>query len=160
NDATIAAAQVQLSFTRIVAPVTGRVGLRRIDAGNLVRPSDQEGLVTVTQMAPISIVFSLPQELLSRVQPLLRDPSSGEVTAFDRAAGTRLAVGKLSMIDNAIDTGTGTFRLRAEFENKDQALWPGQFATVELRTAVSTEATVVPARAVQHGLQGPFVYRV
>ncbi|MGE4059875.1 MAG: efflux RND transporter periplasmic adaptor subunit, partial [Sphingomonadales bacterium] len=112
SDAAIAAAQVQLSYTRIVAPVSGRIGLRRIDPGNLVRASDTEGLVTVTQIAPISVVFSLPQTLVPSVQPLLKQPESASVVAFDRDNGTRLAEGRLSMIDNQIDAATGTIKLR------------------------------------------------
>jgi RND family efflux transporter MFP subunit len=160
DEATIAAAKVDHSFTRIVAPITGRIGFRRVDAGNVVRPSDPEGLLTITQLAPISIVFTLPQEMLSQIQPLLLETGGAPVTAFDREAGSELAAGKLSMIDNAIDTNTGTFRLRAEFTNENHPLWPGQFATVELRTGVSRDVVVVPARAVQRGLDGPYVYRV
>ena len=160
SDAAIAAAQVQMSFTRITAPVSGRVGLRRVDPGNLVRASDADGLVTVTQIAPISVVFSLPQTLVSSVQPLLKQPDRAPVVAFDRDNGTRLAEGRLSMIDNQIDTATGTIKLRAEFDNADGSLWPGQFVTVRLRIGMSANATVVPPRAVRQGLEGPFVFRV
>lgn len=160
SDAAIAAAQVQMSFTRITAPVSGRIGLRRVDPGNLVRVSDADGLVTVTQIAPISVVFSLPQTLVSSVQPLLKQPDRAPVVAFDRDRGTRLAEGRLSMIDNQIDTATGTIKLRAEFDNADGSLWPGQFVTVRLQIDRSAGATVVPPRAVKQGLEGPFVFRV
>lgn len=160
NDAAIAAAQVQMSYTRITAPVSGRVGLRRVDPGNLVRASDTDGLVTVTQIAPISVVFSLPQTLVPAIQPLLKQPDGAPVVAFDRDNGTRLAEGRLSMIDNQIDTATGTIKLRAGFDNADGSLWPGQFVTVRLRIGLSANATVVPPRAVKQGLEGPFVFRV
>ncbi len=160
NDAAIAAAQVQLSYTKIIAPVSGRIGLRRVDPGNLVRASDSEGLVTVTQIAPISVVFSLPQTLVPNIQPLLKQPGGARVTAYDRDNGTELADGQLTMIDNQIDTATGTIRLRAEFVNADGSLWPGQFVTVRLQIGLSGNATVVLPRAVKQGLEGPFVFRV
>ena len=160
NDAAIAAAQVQMSYTRITAPVSGRVGLRRVDPGNLVRASDSDGLVTVTQIAPISVVFSLPQTLVPSIQPLLKQQGGALVTAFDRDKGTRLADGRLTMIDNQIDTTTGTIKLRAEFDNADGSLWPGQFVTVRLQIGLSAKATVVSPRAVKQGLDGPFVFRV
>ncbi|WP_222842005.1 efflux RND transporter periplasmic adaptor subunit [Cystobacter ferrugineus] len=160
NEALIAAAQVRLSYTRITSPVTGRVGLRRVDAGNVVRPSDVQGLVSVTQIDPIAVVFSLPQDELPRLQALLRDPAGAAVTAFDRAGGTTLAEGRLSMIDNQIDPSTGTISLKAEFPNAEGKLWPGQFVAVEFRTGESQDATVVSARTIQRGRQGPFVFRI
>jgi RND family efflux transporter MFP subunit len=160
NDAAIAAAQVQLSYTRITAPVSGRIGLRRVDPGNLVRATDADGLVTVTQIAPISVVFSLPQTLVPSIQPLLKQPGEAVVVAYDRDNGTPLAEGRLSMIDNQIDTTTGTIKLRAEFANTDGSLWPGQFVTVKLRIGETVKATVVPPRAVKQGLEGPFVFRI
>lgn len=160
NDATIAATRVQLSFTRITSPVNGRAGLRRVDVGNVVRASDADGLVSVTQIDPISVVFSLSQDLMSRLRPYLDDPASAPVQAYDRDAGTRVASGALSMIDNQIDVTTGTIRLRAEFANPEGALWPGQFVTVELRTGMHPNALVVAPSAVQRGLDRPFVFRV
>lgn len=160
NDATIAATRVQLSFTRITSPVQGRVGLRRVDVGNVVRASDTEGLVTVTQIDPISVVFSLSQELLPRLRGFLTEPQAAPVTAYDREAGERVATGNLSMIDNQIDSSTGTIRLRAEFPNTSGALWPGQFVTVELRTGFHANAIVVAPSAVQRGLERPFVFVV
>lgn len=160
NDAAIAAARVQLSYTRITAPVSGRIGLRRVDPGNLVRATDTEGLVTVTQIAPISVVFSLPQTLVPSIQPLVKQPGGAPVTAYDRDNGNRLAEGRLRMIDNQIDTATGTIRLRAEFANEDGSLWPGQFVTVRLQIGQSPAAVVVSPRAVKQGLEGPFVFRV
>jgi RND family efflux transporter MFP subunit len=160
NDATIAAQQVQLSFTKITSPVNGRVGLRRVDAGNLVQLGDTEGLVTVTQVDPISVIFTLPQELLMRLQGLTQGETLAHVGAYDRDGGVLLAEGKLTTIDNQVDASTGTIRMRAEFANRDGKLWPGQFVTVRLQTGVSGDALVVPARTVRQGLQGPFVFRV
>lgn len=159
SEALVAAAQVQHSYTRITAPVSGRVGLRRVDAGNLVRTSDADGLVTVTQMNPISVIFTLPQEQLGSVRHLL-DGSAAPVVAYDRDGGTALAQGQLAVIDNEIDAGTGMVRLRAEFANADGSLWPGQFVTVRLQTGISNGALVLPAQSVRLGLNGSYVYRV
>lgn len=160
NEATIAAQQVQLSYTKITSPVNGRVGLRRVDPGNLVQLGDTAGLVTVTQVDPISVIFTLPQELLGTVQGLTRGKPYAHVGAYDRDGGTLLAEGTLTTIDNQVDASTGTIRLRAEFDNKEGKLWPGQFVTMRLQTGVSDDALVVPSRAVRQGLQGPFVFRV
>ncbi|WP_129641014.1 efflux RND transporter periplasmic adaptor subunit [Peristeroidobacter agariperforans] len=160
NEATIAAQQVQLSFTKITSPVNGRVGLRRVDPGNLVQVGDADGLVAVTQVDPISVIFTLPQELLGRLQGLTHGDSFAHVGAFDRDGGVLLAEGKLTTIDNQVDASTGTIRLRAEFTNTQDKLWPGQFVTVRLQTGVSGNALVVPTRSVRQGLEGPFVFRV
>lgn len=160
NEATIAAQQVQLSYTQITSPVTGRVGLRRVDAGNLVQAGDAEGLVAVTQVDPISVIFTLPQELLTTVQGLTGGTRNAHVSAFDRDGGVLLGEGKLTTIDNQVEAATGTIRLRAEFANREGKLWPGQFVTVRLQTGVSDNALVVPARTVRQGLEGPFVFRV
>jgi RND family efflux transporter MFP subunit len=155
----IAAQRVQLSYTRILSPVRGRTGIRRVDQGNLVQAGDPTGLVTVTQIDPISILFTLPQESVSHLKtpPGAKGPS---VTAYDRDAGIPLAQGKLTTFDNQIDVATGTLRLRAEFDNADGKLWPGQFVTLQLQTGVTANAIVLPARAVRQGLNGAFVYRI
>lgn len=159
SEAAVATAQVQLSYTRIVAPVSGRVGLRRVDPGNLVRTSDTEGLVTVTQVDPISVIFSLPQQQLARVQPLLQgEPAT--VIALERDNGTELTRGRLSTVDNQVDASTGMVRMRARFANDDGRLWPGQFVAVRLQTGVEAGALVVPTQAVRQGLKGPFAFRV
>lgn len=159
SEAAVATAQVQLSYTRIVAPVSGRVGLRRVDPGNLVRTSDAEGLVTVTQVDPISVIFSLPQEQLSRVRPLLQgEPAT--VIALERDNGTELTRGRLSTVDNQVDATTGMVRMRAGFANEDGRLWPGQFVAIRLQTGVQAGALVVPTQAVRQGLKGPFAFRV
>jgi membrane fusion protein, multidrug efflux system len=160
SDATLAAQRVQLSFTRIVSPVRGRVGIRRIDPGNLVQAGDANGIVTVTQMDPISIVFTLPQEALARLHTTWKGSDAARVTALERDDGTTLAHGQLTTFDNQIDTATGTLRLRAQFANADGKLWPGQFVALHLETGLTANALVVPARAVQQGLSGAFVYRI
>jgi membrane fusion protein, multidrug efflux system len=159
-EARIAAQRVQLSFTEIRSPVRGRVGIRRIDPGNLVQAGDANGLVTVTQIDPISIVLTLPQEMLPRLRHALDSGRPVSVTAFDRDGSAPLAQGRLTTLDNQIDAATGTLRLRAELDNASGDLWPGQFVTLQLETGISANATVVPAHAVQQGLEGAFVYRV
>jgi membrane fusion protein, multidrug efflux system len=160
SEARIAAQRVQLSFTEIRSPLRGRVGIRRVDPGNLVQAGDVNGLVTVTQIDPISAVFTLQQEFLPRLREAMKSSRPAPVTAFDRDAGVLLGRGRLMTIDNQIDVATGTLRLRAEFDNADQSLWPGQFVALQLETGVSIGAVVVPARAIQQGLKGAFVYRV
>lgn len=159
SEARIVAQRVQLSFTEIRSPVRGRLGIRQIDPGNLVQAGNEKGLVTVTQVDPISIVFTLPQETLPRLRHATRNRQVA-VTAYDRDAGEPLAQGRLTTLDNQIDVATGTLRLRAEFDNTQGELWPGQFVTLQLETGTSENATVVPAHAIQQGLNGAFVYRV
>ena len=160
SEARIAAQRVQLSFTEIRSPVRGRVGIRRIDPGNLVQAGNESGLVTVAQVDPIAVVFTLPQELLPRLREAVGRTEAARVTAFDRDAGVPLAQGRLTTLDNQIDVATGTLRLRAEFDNPEGALWPGQFVALQLETGISANAIVVPAQAVQQGPKGAFVYRV
>ncbi|WP_434030647.1 efflux RND transporter periplasmic adaptor subunit [[Pseudomonas] boreopolis] len=159
NQAAVDAAQVQLSYTRILAPMDGRVGLRQVDPGNLVRASDAQGLVTVQQTDPISVVFALPQDSLPQLRQAL---AAGDVAvqALDRDGGQLLAEGTLQVIDNQVEETSGTVRLRARFANDDDRLWPGQLVSVRVRTGQSADALVVDAAAVQRGMQGNFVYRV
>ena len=158
--AAVQSAEVQRSYASILSPITGRVGMRRVDPGNLVQANDANGLFSVVQVDPISVVFSLPQQDLPRLQPLLEDPTRAEVAAFDRDAGTTLATGHLTNVDNQVDQATGTIQLRAEFANPDGRLWSGQFVTVQLRTGIDHDASVVSSRAVQNGLDGTFVFRI
>ncbi|MBI2994158.1 MAG: efflux RND transporter periplasmic adaptor subunit [Gammaproteobacteria bacterium] len=160
SEAAIDAAEVQLSYTRITSPVSGRAGIRRVDAGNLVRASDNEGLVTVTQFDPIAVVFSLPQSLLPQVQALLDQATPATVVAFDRDGGTVLAQGRLVLMDNQIDARTGTIGLKAGFPNAEGRLWPGQFVTVQLYTGVSAGVLTVSSSAVQRGRDSLYVYRL
>ncbi|MEI2454698.1 efflux RND transporter periplasmic adaptor subunit [Lysobacter firmicutimachus] len=159
NQAAVDAAQVQLSYTRIVSPIDGRVGLRRVDPGNVVRTGDAQGLVTVQQVDPISVVFSLTQDQL----PALRAAQAAgtvAVQALDRDAGRVLGEGELRVIDNRVDEATGTVRLRAVFDNPGDRLWPGQLVSVRVRTGEERGATVVAAEALQRGVEGSFVYRL
>jgi RND family efflux transporter MFP subunit len=159
NLAAIANAQVQLSYTQIRSPVTGRVGIRNVDPGNLVRTSDTQ---SVTQIDPIGIEFALPQQMLPTLQSLLKAPTAAVVQAYLDADGESklLAEGHLALIDNQISATTGTLRVKAEFDNKDGLLWPGQLVTIKLRTAVDESALVVPPPVVQRGVDGHFVYRL
>ncbi|MBM0106564.1 efflux RND transporter periplasmic adaptor subunit [Steroidobacter sp. S1-65] len=160
SEARIEAQRVQLSFSEIRSPMRGRIGIRRIDPGNLVQAGDEQGLVIVTQVDPISIVFTVPQEMLSRLRAATKASRQMQVTAFDRDGGEPLAHGRLTTIDNQVDVATGTLRLRAEFDNDSNELWPGQFVTLQLETGTTANATVLPAQAIQQGMEGPFVYRV
>lgn len=160
NDAAIANARARLSFTRIVSPIDGRVGLRRVDPGNVVQPNSAEGLVSVTQLDPIAVVVALPQDSLSVLQTLLHEKTEAPVLALDRPGGQVLAQGKLQMIDNKVDRASGTIQLKTVFPNPAEKLWPGQSVAVALQTGFLPQATVVSAKAVQRGIDGPFVYRV
>ncbi len=160
SDAAISHAQTQLSFTRITAPFDGRAGMRRVDQGNLVTANSSTGIVTITQMDPISVVFTLPQELLPQLRPLLSGTNKAAVVAREQSGSAELARGRLTMIDNQIDNTTGTIRLRAEFANAEGSLWPGQFVTVQLQTGNSADAVVLPVQAVRQSLNGSYVFRV
>lgn len=162
NQAAIVNAQVQLSYTQIRSPVTGRVGIRNVDPGNLVRSSDTQSLFSVTQIDPIAVEFALPQQLLPTLQQLLKAPEPALVLAFMDADHQRtlLGEGRLALIDNQISANTGTLRIKAEFDNKDGLLWPGQLVTVKLRTGLDRGALVVPPPVVQRGIDGHYVYRL
>lgn len=158
--ANVNAAQVNLSFTRIVAPVSGRVGIRQVDQGNLVRVSDLNGIVTVAQIDPISIVFPVPQNVLGELQANFGRPDGRIVEALDRETRLSLGEGAITAIDNQLDVTSGTARVRAQFANGQAALTPGAFVAVQLRTGSSPNAVVLPARVVRPGVEGQFVYRV
>ena len=163
NQAAIDAAQVQLSYTQIRSPVTGRVGIRNVDEGNFLRTGDSEGLFTVTQIDPIAVEFSLPQQMLPTLQRLIAAPDPALVKAYvgaDGNTGELLGEGHLSLIDNQINPNTGTLRAKAEFDNAAQRLWPGQLVTLKIQTALDKNALVVPPTVVQRGLEQHFVYRV
>jgi membrane fusion protein, multidrug efflux system len=151
--------KLNLVYTRITAPVSGRIGLRQVDVGNMVHASDPNGLLIITQLQPISVIFSLPQDQL---QPVSRQMRNGKlpVEAYSRDDQTRLAAGTLLTIDNQIDATTGTGKLKAVFDNRDRALWPNQFVNVHLLLETRKNSTVVPAAAVQRGPQGTYVFTV
>ena len=163
NTAAIAAAQVQLSYTRLHSPVTGRVGIREVDPGNFLRVSDALGLFSVTQLDPIAVEFSVPQQQLPILHDLLNAQHPAVVKAFLGDAdhtGTPLGEGRLSLIDNQVSSSTGTIKVKAQFDNAQHTLWPGQLVNVAIQTGVNTNALVVPPQVVQRGLDGYFVYRI
>lgn len=164
NQAAIASAQVQLSYTQIRSPVTGRVGIRNVDVGNFLRVADSQGLFTVTQIDPIGVEFSLPQQLLPTLQALINAPTPAIVKAYlsgdGHTQGSLLAEGTLSLIDNQVSANTGTIRAKAEFANRDAKLWPGQLVTIKVQTALDRDALVVPPQVVQRGIDQHYVYRV
>ncbi|WLH80295.1 efflux RND transporter periplasmic adaptor subunit [Pseudomonas sp. FP2335] len=165
NQAAIDAAQVQLSYTQIRSPVTGRVGIRTVDEGNFLRMSDTQGLFSVTQIDPIAVEFSLPQQMLPTLQGLIAADHPAKVDAYQGADtegrdSDLLGQGRLSLIDNQINSTTGTLRAKAEFANTAQKLWPGQLVTIKIQTALDRNALAVPPTVVQRGLDSHFVYRI
>jgi membrane fusion protein, multidrug efflux system len=153
-------AKLQLTYSKVTAPIGGRVGLRQIDAGNIIHAADQTGLVVITQLTPITVVFTLPEDSVPRVMKRLTAGEAIPVEAFDRDGKVKLATGKLITIDNQIDTGTGTVKLKAEFPNTDGALFPNQFVNVRMPVETRTDATLVPNAAIQRGAPGTFVFAV
>jgi len=151
--------KLNLVYTRITAPVSGRIGLRQIDVGNMVHASDPNGLLVITQLQPIAVIFSLPQDNLQAVSQHM-NKGRLPVDAFSRDDQTKLATGVLTTIDNQIDTTTGTGKLKAVFENRDRSLWPNQFVNVHLLLEVRKNNTVVPSAAIQRGPQGTYVFAV
>lgn len=160
NQAQIDAAKLQLSYTRIQAPINGRLGLRRVDVGNLVQANNSEGLVTITQSAPINVLFAIPESQLQQVRDALRAGDTLTVEAWDRAERQLLSQGVLTTLDNQIDTATGTLRLKAEFANTAEELFPNQFVNVRLNVAVRNNAITIPQDAVQYGSAGTYVYTI
>ncbi len=144
-------ARINLLYTRIVAPVTGRVGLRQVDQGNYVSPGDANGIVVLNQVEPITVIFAIPEDNVPPLVRRVRDGGPLEVDAFDRANSVRLARGKLLTLDNQIDTTTGTVKLRALFDNADGALFPNQFVNVQLLQEVLTQQVIIPNAAVRRG---------
>jgi len=162
-EAQINAQQVQLSFTQIHAPIAGQVGIRNVDAGNYVRPSDTQGLFSVVQLDPISVEMALPQAQLPQLQQLMqqvRQQQAVPVEAFVRDGGDKLASGSLVVVDNRVSTGSGTIRIKADFANPTQALWPAQTVVVALRRKLLPQALTIPVKALQQGPQGAFVWRI
>jgi multidrug efflux system membrane fusion protein len=156
----IDSAKLQLVYCRITAPISGRVGLRLVDPGNIVHVSDANGLVVITQLRPIAVIFPIPEDNLPQVLARLKTGARLPVEAYDREMRQRLAVGSLLTVDNQIDATTGTVRLKAVFSNEKMELFPNQFVNARLLADVRRDATVVPAPAIQRGPQGAFVYVV
>jgi len=152
-------AKLNLAYCRIVSPLAGRIGLRQVDPGNYVQPTDANGLAVITQLRPISVIFSIPDEL-PQVMARLKAGAKLPVTIFDRNNTHQLATGVLDTIDNQIDTATGTVKLRASFANADESLFPNQFVNARVLVDTLTGVTLVPNAAVQRGAPGTFVYVV
>lgn len=153
------AAAVQLSYTQITAPLSGRTGVRMVDAGNIVHPTDTTGLVVITQTQPISVISTLPEDDLEKVRDALR-AGPVKVTAFTRDGTDNLGSGTLSLIDNEINQASGTMSLKSTFPNSEEKLWPGQYVEVRLEQEIAKNAITIPAAALQRGQHGFFVYVV
>jgi multidrug efflux system membrane fusion protein len=161
DQAQVDTQKLNLVYCHITSPVTGRVGLRQVDPGNYVTPTNlTSGIVVVTQTQPISVIFTLPEDDLPQVQEQSHAGATLQVTAYDRTGTTKIATGKLETIDNQIDTTTGTVKLRAIFDNADESLFPNQFVNVKLLVRTLRDAVIVPTAAIQRGAPGTFVYRV
>ena len=158
--ALVANARLQLSYCRIVAPLTGRIGLRLVDQGNIVHASDATGMAVITQMRPISVVFTIPQDDIPRVLKHSHDEEPLGVDAWNRDFRTKLATGKLAALDNQVDATTGTLRLKATFDNEDGMLFPNQFVNARLLVDTRKDAIVVPSATIQQGPAGTYVYVV
>ncbi|MDB6034339.1 MAG: transporter [Verrucomicrobiales bacterium] len=157
DQAALENAKVQLAYTTITAPIDGQAGIRQMDVGNMIRANDSNGLVTLTQLKPISVVFTLPEQNLNDIQAN-RSTNEMIVLAMDRDNKTELSRGVLAVIDNQIDPATATVRLKATFQNKDLHLWPGQFVNARLLLRIQHNAAVVPASVVQRGPEGTYAF--
>jgi multidrug efflux system membrane fusion protein len=153
-------ARLQLTYSRITAPISGRIGLRLVDAGNIVHATDTNGLLVITQLQPISVIFSLPQDQLPQVVAKLRAGAPLPVEAYDRDDTAKIATGKLATIDNQIDLTTGTYKLKSIFSNENNSLFPNQFVNVHLLVDTKRNLIIIPAAAIQRGPQGTYVYAV
>jgi len=158
DEAVIKTAETNLSYTTITAPFPGRVGLRAVDPGNIVRANDTTAFIaTLTQQHPIAVIFALPEAYLGAVRDAQR-AGDVPVIAYDQDGAKPIAKGKLAVIDNLVDQASGTIRLKAIFENEDEALWPGQYTPVRVQTAIKRDAITVPATAIQRGPNGLYVW--
>ena len=160
NQAQIDAAQLELDYTQIKAPISGRLGLRKVDPGNLVQANSAEGLVTITQSSPIAVQFTIPETQLQAVRSAVQAGKELTVEAWDRSEQQQLSAGLLTTLDNQIDLATGTLKLKAQFANSNEELFPNQFVNVRLNVAVQNGAVTIPQDAVQYGSQGTYVYTV
>jgi multidrug efflux system membrane fusion protein len=157
DQAQIDSAKLNIVYCHITAPFSGRVGLRQVDSGNIVHASDANPMLILTQLQPIAVIFTLPEDVLPSVAQQMKRGTL-EVDAFSRDDQTKLATGKLQTIDNQIDPATGTAKLKAVFDNRDSKLWPNQFVNADLLLETRKNSTVVPTASVLRGPQGPYVY--
>ncbi len=160
DQANVHAAEVNFGYTKVTSPIAGRAGIRQVDVGNLVQAGQTTQIVVVTQLQPISVLFSLPEDDLEQIMQQVDQGAKLVVEAYDRSQTEKLATGALSAVDSQIDTTTGTVKMRAMFDNADNALFPQQFVNVRLRVLTLHDQTSVPAAALQRGAQGSFVYAV
>ena len=160
DEASIDSAKLQLDYSTITAPTSGRIGLRLVDKGNMIHASDTTGLAVIAQINPISATFTLPEDKVPAITQALHDTKTLEVEAYDRSDSILIAKGHLASMDNQIDTATGTLKFKAEFDNTENKLFPNQFVNIHLLVTTKQNALYVPSAAIQHGSQGNFVYRV
>ncbi len=161
QQASLQSSRVQLSYATIVSPIDGKVGLRKVDAGNVVRPSDAAGLVTVVQTHPMAVVFAVPQSRLTAVADAVASPEGAAVVlSGQEAPGRELARGRVTTADNLVDPATGSLKLKAQVPNDKARLWPGQFVAVQMQTGQMKQALVVPTAALQKGLKGDMLWRI
>jgi membrane fusion protein, multidrug efflux system len=149
---------LNIAYCRIVAPITGRVGLRLVDPGNYVQTANNSGIAVITQLQPISVIFTIPEDELPGIMPQFSAGTPLTVAAYDRANLRQLAVGKVAAVDNQIDTTTGTVKVRAQFDNADNALFPNQFVNARLLVKTLENVVTVPTAAIQRGAPGAYVY--
>ena len=160
DTAAVKAAEVNLTFTRILSPLDGRVGLRQVDQGNYVTPGDANGLVVITEIAPISVLFTVPEDNLQAIAKRLQDGAKLPVNVFDRSGANKLDEGMLQTFDSQIDPTTGTIKLRAQFPNDGRKLYPNQFVNVRLLLDTHAGVTTMSTAAIQRGVPGTFVYLI
>jgi multidrug efflux system membrane fusion protein len=160
DQAMIGTAKLNIAYCHIVAPVAGRVGLRQVDQGNYVTPTDANGIVVITQLQPITVIFTVPEDNLPQILARMHANAKLPATAYDRSGNTKLATGSLLTLDNQIDVTTGTLKLKAQFPNDHESLFPNQFVNIRLLVDVLHDTTVVPTAAIQRGAPGTFVYLI
>lgn len=160
DDAQINNAKLNVTYCHIIAPIDGMIGLRLVDPGNMVHAADQNGLLVINQLQPIAVLFTLPEDSLQAVQQHMHGGPALTVQAWSRDDTQQIATGRLETIDNQIDPNTGTFRLKAVFDNRDNALYPNQFVNARLQVEIKKNALTIPAAAIQRGSQGTYVYAV
>lgn len=160
DEGLVDAAKTQLDYTRITAPISGRIGLRKADLGNIIKASSTDGIAVITEIDPISVLFSIPEDRIPEVMGYTKDGTSLSVEAWNREKTIKLADGKLEAVDNQVDVTTGTLKMRAEFENKDSSLYPNQFVNIKLTLGQKQDVLVLPSSALQRGSIGTFVYRI
>ena len=160
DEAQVAGAKLNLTYSHITSPITGKAGLRGVDAGNLVRAADATGIVTITPVQPINVMFTLPADQLQAVMAAVRSGRTLAAEAWDRDLSDKLATGTLQAMDNQIDPATGTIKLKALFKNEDLALFPNQFVNIRLKVDTLHDAVVIPSASLQRSPQGPYLYAV